>query len=412
MAPQLVFVLAAFAATTPSNGFEPGSWDQWRGPARDGTFAGPAWPEEVVEGGLIEVWQVENLGPSYSGPIVTADRVFTVGTRAETDEVVRALDRASGQELWTTSWSGSMEVPFFAARNGSWIRATPAYDDGALYVAGMRDVLVRLDAETGEIEWTVDFVERNGAALPAFGFVSSPLVVDEHVYVQAGGAFLQLDKETGEETWRALQSSSGMDSPFSSPVFAQLGGLEQLLVQTRTHLNGLDRADGAVLWSIEIPAFRGMNILTPQPFGEAVFTAPYGGRAQLIEPMAGENGWKAERAWSHETQGHMTSPVVHDGHAYLFTRANRFTCLDLTDGTERWTSGPTGDSYWSLARRGDRILALSDTGLLRLIVATPQAYEVLFELELVEGQTWAHLAPAGRELYVRELHSLVAFRWS
>ena len=52
-------------------------WPQWRGPGRDGRAAGPAWPGDLK--GLEPVWRVP-LGRGYSGPIVTADRVFTVET--------------------------------------------------------------------------------------------------------------------------------------------------------------------------------------------------------------------------------------------------------------------------------------------------------------------------------------------
>ena len=69
-----------------------------------------------------------------------------------------------------------MTVPFFAASNGSWIRATPACDGETLYVAGMRDVL----HATRLRNWRhkhgdVDFTKRFDSPMPAFGFASSPL---------------------------------------------------------------------------------------------------------------------------------------------------------------------------------------------------------------------------------------------
>ena len=83
----------------------------------------------------------------------------------------------------------------------------------------MRDVLVCLDAASGKERWKVDFVEKFGTALPAFGFVCSPLVDDKAVYVQAAAAFVKLDKKTGEVLWRTLQDAGGMNgSAFSSPV--------------------------------------------------------------------------------------------------------------------------------------------------------------------------------------------------
>lgn len=305
-----------------------------------------------------------------------------------------------------------MEVPFFAASRGSWVRATPACDGESLFVAGMRDVLVCLDAATGEERWRVDFTERAGTPLPSFGFVCSPLVVGEHVYVQAGGAFVKLDKRTGVTVWRSMADQGGMmDGAFSSPVMAELHGVTQLVVQSRAELAGVRPQDGEVLWSTPIQSFRNMNILTPLVVGNTVFTSAYGGRGQLLQIDRGEDGFEVERAWDNRSQGYMTSPVVLDGHAYLFLRSNRFTCVELATGEVAWTSGPTGDEYWSLVLQGDRLLALADTGRLRLVQATPEEYRELGAVELVDGSSWAHLAVSGSQLFVRELNALSAFAW-
>ena len=178
-------------------------WNQWRGPHRDGVVGGLPWPNSLGEGVLKRIWRVE-LPPSYSGPVVSDSTVFVTGTENKTSEVVCALDRKSGEELWRASWPGAMTVPFFAASNGSWIRATPAFDGQSLFVAGMCDVLVSLNAQTGEEQWRVDFVNQLHAPLPDFGCASSPLLDGDWLYVQAGASFLKLDKNTGRIVWRVL----------------------------------------------------------------------------------------------------------------------------------------------------------------------------------------------------------------
>lgn len=406
---SLLLALAPAPALAQESAGDP--WPQWRGPTRDGRDSGPAWPAELTEERVQPLWRVE-LGPSYAGPVVVGGRVFSVETEDEEHEVVRAFDRSSGVELWQTRWEGAMEVPFFAASRGSWVRATPACDGESLFVAGMRDVLVCLDAATGEERWRVDFTERAGTPLPSFGFVCSPLVVGEHVYVQAGGAFVKLDKRTGVTVWRSMADQGGMmDGAFSSPVMAELHGVTQLVVQSRAELAGVRPQDGEVLWSTPIQSFRNMNILTPLVVGNTVFTSAYGGRGQLLQIDRGEDGFEVERAWDNRSQGYMTSPVVLDGHAYLFLRSNRFTCVELATGEVAWTSGPTGDEYWSLVLQGDRLLALADTGRLRLVQATPEEYRELGAVELVDGSSWAHLAVSGSQLFVRELNALSAFAW-
>jgi outer membrane protein assembly factor BamB len=385
-------------------------WPQWRGPSRDGTVQGPAWPDQLGPQHLVEQWRVP-LGPGYSGPIVGHDSVFVTETVDQQTEVVRALDRASGREQWRASWPGALQVPFFARANGDWIRATPALDGQTLYVAGMRDVLVALDAGSGAERWRVDFVARYAAPLPAFGFVCSPLVDGDDVYVQAGAGVVQLDKHSGASRWRTLADSGGMwGSAFSSPVLTTLAGRRQLLVQTREKLAGVDPASGDLLWSVAVPAFRGMNILTPSVSAGGVLTSSYGGQTTLFRVTESDGSWQAEPAWTEKSQGYMSTPVIVGRHAYLHLRNQRLTCLDLEQGQSAWTTTPFGQ-YWSLVAQRDRILALDQRGELLLVKADPAKFELLDRRQLSQSPTWAHLAVAGDQLVVRTLDAVIVYRW-
>ena len=103
-------------------------WPQWRGPHRDGTVAStPAWPSSLGEEFFQRTWRID-LGPGYSGPLVTGGLVVTTETEGKATEVVRALKLETGEEVWRTSWEGALTVPFFAKSNGDWIRSTPATD--------------------------------------------------------------------------------------------------------------------------------------------------------------------------------------------------------------------------------------------------------------------------------------------
>jgi outer membrane protein assembly factor BamB len=399
------------AAATTQPLLRRGDWPQWRGPTRDGFARESPFPDSLQGERLQVLWRV-TLAEGYASPLVTADRVFVAETRDRQKEIVRALDRVTGRELWATDWAGSMKVPFFAASNGSWVRGTPAYDGRWLYVPGMRDVLICLDGQNGAIRWQVDFVQRYKTPLPAFGFVSSPLVVGEHVYVQAGASFVKLDKHTGKEVWRALADVGGMwGSAFSSPMLATLRGQEQILVQSRNDLAGVDPQNGRVLWTTAVQAFRGMNILNPTAFGDLVFTSSYGGSSLAFDVREDANGWSARPAWQIGMQGYMSTPVVIDGHAYLHRRDGRFSCVDLAAGKEKWTSPDRYGQYWSLATDGKRILALDQRGELLLLRANPEKFELLDARRVATEQTWAHVAVCGDEVFVRELKAVAAYRW-
>jgi len=386
-------------------------WPQWRGPTRNGLLPAVDWPTTMDAAALRQSWRVE-FGPSYSGPIVVGDRVFVTESKQDTEEHVYALDRQTGRTLWHAQWEGFVKVPFFAKKSGEWVRATPAYDDGRLYVAGIRDHLVCLDATTGKVIWNRDFVKELKSPVPEFGFVSSPLVVGDAVYVQAAAAFVKLDKRTGEVRWRALQDQGGMwGSAFSSPVYATLAGQEQLVVQTRQALAGVHPETGVVLWEKPIKAFRGMNILTPLIHGDRIFTSAYGGQAQQFELSRVGNAFSLQERWATKAEAYMSSPLLVAGHVYLHLRNQRFVCLDWESGAQRWESEKKFGQYWSMVSNGRQLLTLDEDRRLRLIAVNPERFELQATQSVAAEPSWAHLAVSGDEVYVRDLKGLSAFKW-
>lgn len=387
-------------------------WPQWRGPHRDGQVMGRPWPSSLQAPTLTQRWKVD-LDPSYSGAIVASNRVFSTETVDKKSERVRAWDRQTGKELWRREWEGAMSVPFFAKANGDWIRATPACDGELLLVAGMRDVLVALDVQDGTVRWRKDFVAELKSTLPDFGFVSSPLISGDAVFVQAGGGVARLDRKSGEIRWRSLESKDGMlGSAFSSPVLATLAGRNQLVVQTRAELVGLDPDGGSVLWRQPVEAFRGMNILTPTVLGNRLFASAYGGRTLAWDVRAEGPTFSVAPAWEFKAQGYMTSPVVVDGFAYLHLRNQRALCINLETGKEAWTTSESFGKYWSLVANRKRLLALDQKGDLLLLAANPERFEVVDRRKVSEEDAWAHLAVTEDGLYIRELRALVAWNWT
>ncbi|MEM7316846.1 MAG: PQQ-binding-like beta-propeller repeat protein, partial [Planctomycetota bacterium] len=351
------------------------TWMQWRGPTRDGRFYGPQWPADFSS--LKELWRVP-LGESYSGPIVTDTHVITTETKDRKYEVVHAVDRKTGEIAWSREWQGAMKVPFFAARNGSWIRSTPASDGTSVYVGGIREVLVALDAKTGQERWKIDFVDQFGTSLPKFGFVCSPMIDGEFVYVQAAAGFVKIHGDSGKVVWRTAVDGGGMfGSAFSSPVTGEINGREMLLVQTRNSLKGIDAESGEELCSRDIKAYRGMNILTPTVFKNAVFTSAHSGQGELLKFASAEDGFDIEPAWENrKLEAYMSSPVVIDDFGYMLLKSNRFACFYLPTGKEQWRSNRAFGGYWSMVTQGNRILALDERGDLMIIRANPEKLDI------------------------------------
>jgi outer membrane protein assembly factor BamB len=405
MNPTLPWALLTLLSLNPF--ISASEWLEWRGPDREGRVLDASWPD-ALEGHLTEKWNFA-LHEGYPGPIVTEDRVFTFETKEKKLEIVRALDRASGEELWMHGWEGSMKVPFFASKNGSWVRSTPIFDNHQLYVGGIQDVLVCIDTTKGKEVWRVDFKARYQAPKPSFGMVCSPLIDGDALYVQAGGGIVKLDKRNGTSIWQSFADGGGMNgSAFSSPVIKTIHGKRQLVVQTRTELGGVDLVNGEILWRQAIPAFRGMNILTPLVRGNRLFTSTYGGSTQL---WSLNKKFQPSKIWDNKAQGYMSSPVEVDEHVYLHLRNQRMVCINLDQGETTWTSPSSFGKYMSMITNGKKILALDQRGTLYLLKANPRKFEQLDSTKVSNHDTWAHLAIAGNELFVRELKGLRVFTW-
>jgi outer membrane protein assembly factor BamB len=403
-------------------------WPQWRGPRRDGHLAGKPWPATLDRDTFAKQWRVELEGPSFSGPIVAGDRVFVTLTRDEKTEHVIALDRTTGRKLWETSWEGAMEVVPIGASAGSWIRSTPATDGTNLYVLGMRDVLVALDVATGKEQWRLDFVKEYQSPVPDFGGVSSPMLLGDHLFVQAGSGLVKVEKRTGKPVWRVLERGPGKsgNSAFASPYAAKIGGAERIFVQTREELVCVDPVNGDVIWKTRIPSIFGMNIFTPTVYKDAVLTSTIAGTFLVAadpvvkpaaDPDAGDGVAKAagEMLWKNVLQGYMSSPILIGDHAYIHLRNQRVACVNLADGKRTWTSKPLA-TYLSMVAQGDKILALGDDGVLRLFAANPEVETRLGEVGLLppgtDDSSWAHLAVAGEQFFVRDLTGVTAYRWT
>jgi outer membrane protein assembly factor BamB len=400
----VVFVSLMTCAVAFGQSVEP--WSNWRGISRDGMVAGTTWPDSLDDTHLKSQWS-QKLGDSYSGPVFNETSVFTTES-TKGKERVTSFDRRTGDKQWEYEWEGSHSVPFFAIRNGSWIRATPATDGTTLFVGGIRDVLVAIDCKSGNERWRVDFGNEFGK-VPDFGMVCSPLIDGEFIYIQAGKGVHKLNKSNGSIVWSSLGDNGDIMSSgaFSSPVLQVLNNKRQLIVQSRTTLAGLDLESGKPDWTFAVEAFRGMNILTPTLWDNAIFTSSYGGRSLLLDVP---NNTSTNVRWTNKIEGYMSSPIVIDQYLYLHLRNKRFACIDMKTGQEQWITKPYGE-YWSMASNGKSILALDQTGELRLIAHNPAEFQLLSERHVSDQESWAHVGVSNGQIAIRSQKRLEIFDW-
>jgi outer membrane protein assembly factor BamB len=159
-----------------------------------------------------------------------------------------------------------------------------------------------------------------------------------------------------------------------------------------------------------VPAFRGMNIITPCRYKSGFFISAYGGGTSYLEIQKTENGYRTQEKWKTTIQGYMSTPIIVGKYAYMHLRNQRVTCIDIGTGKTQWTSTPFG-KYWSMVSDGNRILALDEAGTLYLLNANPEKLEILDSYKLDTSNTWAHIGIVNGHILIRDLRQLICLKW-
>src|SRR5689334_4993277 len=114
-----LLALVSFSVSALAANFD---WPQWRGPNRDDVSKETGLLKSWPPGGPKKIWSYGNAGNGYSGPAIVSGKLFTMGTR-DNSEVLIALDANSGKELWAASLGGVLENGW-----GGGPRGTPTVD--------------------------------------------------------------------------------------------------------------------------------------------------------------------------------------------------------------------------------------------------------------------------------------------
>ena len=423
-------------------------YPQFLGPRRDGSVTevrlSRNWPESFTP-----LWR-QPVGAGWSGFAVAGAYAVTQEQRGD-EEAVTCYDLRSG----ALRWAHTDEVRWEDPLGGPGPRATPTIVDSRVYSLGGTGVLNVLDLLSGELVWSRNVVEENGARAPTYGVSSSPLIVGQAVVVSAGGpdgkSLVAYHRETGEELWsggddRAAYSSpvlarlagrstilllgdenvvvsaggpdgkslvayhretgeelwSGGDdrAAYSSPVLARLAGRSTILLLGDENVVGHDAADGSVLLSYPWPSTEKVSQVLLLP-GERLFlSSGYGVGAKLLGLRARDSkGLEVELVWESRAMKAKFTNVVHRN-GYLYGLDDGIlACVDAANGERMWKGGRYGHGQVILVH--DLLLVLAEDGRAVLVEASPGAHRELGSFAALEGKTWNHPALAGGLLVVR-----------
>lgn len=398
-----VTTLAAEPITLPTEPGE-GDWAEFRGPHRDGRAVGPVFATNWDEHPPSLLWK-RDVGLGWSAFTVIGDYLFTQEQRGDGEFTV-CYRADTGEEIW----ANHVSARFSEAMGGDGPRATPTFSDGKLYSQGATGVLQCIDPTTGETVWSRDVGEDSGAAIPTWGFASSPLVVNGKVVVFTGGGAGQgvvaYSAADGEVVWKSGDGTQG----YCSAQLATLSGVDQILLTSDYGMESFDPETGAKLWEHVWPNAAFQRVVQPLLIGDNTVIFGDGatkGSRKLSVFKDGE-AWNVTESWtSRRVRPYFNDVVLHEGYIYGYD-GNRLVCVSAETGELAWRGDRAGGQLLMLEDMGV-VLCLTEEGTVLLIEATPEAQTVLAELDVLEGKTWNHPVVANGRLYVRNAEEAACF---
>lgn len=401
---SLLLILAGLlsATTLYSNPDQPSDWPQFRGSLRNGSAGTGGHSLSWPEGGPALVWKKE-IGSGFSEIVLSDEKLYTMFAE-KTDslsgwEYLASYDAGTGEELWRTK----VDSLFIDVDNwGDGPRSTPAVGQDLIFCFSGFGKLVALSKDDGAIRWTVDFIEQFGSTLPRWGYSTSPLLVGGLVMMEVGGkderAFAAFHKNNGQLAWARATG----EAMYTSPIAATIDGQVQIIHPNARNLYSFDE-QGDTLWVHTMPIGNPMASPLFIPPNRVFVSANNGAGSLLLEV----SGTQTEEIFqSSAMKNDWSSSVYFDGHIYGFNLAS-LQCISVEDGQRKW--GRRGLGKGSLILLNDKLIVLSDTGVLAMVEATPEGFVELGSVQAIEGRSWTAPSYANGRVYVRNHTEMACF---
>jgi outer membrane protein assembly factor BamB len=436
-------------------------WPRFLGPRGDNTSSETNLLDRWPTNGPPILWE-KAIGSGYSAPSVRGD-LLVLHHRLGDEEIVEAMDAASGKTKWRHSYPSRFVDPF-GYNNGP--RCTPWLTSNRCYTFGAEGRLLCLGLADGRVVWQRDTAKEWNVPEPFFGVGSTPLLEGDKLIVMVGGqtdaGVVALDAATGKTIWESVGSNtwngvtpigwrttkpyewpgSEMLASYASPVVATIHGRRHLLCLMRQGLVSLNPTNGLLNFKrwFQCPVNESVNAMTPVVADDLVLLSAAYYRLGSVVLRVNPDGRSFAEVWRNPenpyerdaTTGsypapvleiHFGTPVLHAGFLYAFSGRNEpdasFRCVELETGQLKWTRDeswrahstpqPAAFGRGSLLLADGKLIVLGEGGLLALFRPNPRRPEELcaWQVPSLHYPCWAAPVLSQGRLFLRSENRLV-----
>ena len=364
------------------------NWPQWRGPNLNGFSNEKNLPSRWTTDENI-IWKLAM--PSWSGstPIIWRDLIFL--NVAEGDNLsLWCVNRKKGDIVWKKPLgAGNVKM-----RKQNMSSPSPVTDGRNVYVMTGTGLLKSFDFKGNEL-WTRDIQKDYGQFGLNHGYASSPLLLDDSLYVQVlhgmktddPSYVMRIDKKTGKTTWKVERATPAIrESPdsYSTPGLLKYGKNVEIVITGGDCVTGHDPATGKELWRAN-----GLNpdnnpfyriVASPVVFNDIVYVPT---RVKpLLALKAGGRGdiTTSHVLWSTLNGPDVPTPVTDGKYFYVINDSGIMWCFDAKTGQEIYGKQRIKSGTYSASPvlADDKIYITNEEGLTTVVKAGPK-FEAIAE---------------------------------
>jgi outer membrane protein assembly factor BamB len=408
--------MSAICATPQTRGSAPSrlstqdSWRVWGGPGRDFIAAGtgvlPRTGDKWLATPPRKLWE-RALGDGYSA-IAVEDGILYTGYRKGDNDVIAALEAATGRTVWEYSYAAPFKNSY-SAGVGPGPYAMPQIVGDRIVTASGIGLIQSVDKKTGRPIWSWDLYKQGGTPL-GFGYSSHALPYKDSLILLAGGsgnAVIRVRQTDGSAVWQKLK----LQAAHSSPLLIDVDGQPQVAILLANEIVGIDPESGDLLWRHPHKTEGGLAVSTPvwAPGNLLFLSTAYGGGARVLKLTRSGATTAVQELWSNaKLQAHFGSVVRQGGFVYLSSgqSVGILTAVELQTGRVAWQVRDFVKAQ--LLGVDGRLLILDEDGYLGLGVASPERFQTIAKWPMLASVAWTPPTLAGTRLYLRDRRVIMA----
>jgi outer membrane protein assembly factor BamB len=286
-----------------------------------------------------------------------------------------------------------------------------------LYTLGALGHLFCFDAAKGEVVWAKSLA-KDYQVKEFTGITASPLIEDKLLILYICGkpeaCVVALDKNSGQEVWRALDDSF----TYSSSIVLTAGGQKQFIVWTQQAVTSLDPATGKIWWRERLATPGDMAVSTPVFANGRLLVGGLMFQLAAEKPSATVL-WPETRAISKRVYSNTSTALLQNDYLFSAKTSGELICVETGTGRQVWETNTVTDlkngSSIHLTPCGDAVFLFTDRGDLIRAQLTPQGYKEISRAHLLKPTSpfgdrkcaWSPPAYANRHVFARNDEELV-----